>query len=184
MNGTTVVRWQDWSGQGIQHLVLREEPDRVVAEAAVLSTAEELPFAAWFRIHCDRAWRVRRAEAGVIGDDRRIALEADGMGHWRDGTGQRPDLEGAIDVDFSITPFTNTLPIRRLGLKKEQSVDLKLVYVLLPEFTIATDPQRYTCLEPLRRYRYESLDSDFVRELEVDGNGLVVDYPGLFRRVR
>jgi hypothetical protein len=46
-----------------------------------------------------------------------------------------------------------------------------------------SDRQRYTCLEPLRAYRYESLDSDFVREIQVDQNGLVVTYPGLFRRL-
>jgi uncharacterized protein len=58
-----------------------------------------------------------------------------------------------------------------------------VVYVLLPELTLTTDPQRYTCLERGRRYRYESLDSDFVREIDVDADGLVVTYPGLFRRV-
>ena len=46
-----------------------------------------------------------------------------------------------------------------------------------------TDPQRYTCLAPLKRYRYESIDSDFTREIEVDSRGLVVTYPGLFRRL-
>ena len=49
--------------------------------------------------------------------------------------------------------------------------------------TVTTDRQRYTCLEPDRRYRYESLDRDFTREIEVDDDGLVVTYPGLFRRV-
>jgi len=49
--------------------------------------------------------------------------------------------------------------------------------------TVTIDPQRYTCLEPMRRYRYESLDSDFTREIEVDLDGLVVVYPGLFKRI-
>jgi hypothetical protein len=53
----------------------------------------------------------------------------------------------------------------------------------LPGLAVATDRQRYTCLEPNRRYRYESLDSDFTRDIEVDEDGLVVTYPGLFRRV-
>jgi hypothetical protein len=53
----------------------------------------------------------------------------------------------------------------------------------LPELTVTTDRQRYTCIEPNRRYRYESLDSDFTRDIEVDGHGLVVTYPDLFRRV-
>jgi hypothetical protein len=48
---------------------------------------------------------------------------------------------------------------------------------------MTTDPQRYTCLEPLKRYRYESIDSDFTRDIEVDRSGLVVTYPGLFRRL-
>ena len=63
-----------------------------------------------------------------------------------------------------------------------QSEDILAVYVQLPGLTVTTDRQRYTCLEP-NRYRYDSLDSDFTREIEVDGHGLIVTYPGLFRRV-
>jgi hypothetical protein len=48
---------------------------------------------------------------------------------------------------------------------------------------VVSDPQSYVCLEKLKRYRYKSLDSDFVREIEVDSDGLVVTYPGLYRRM-
>jgi hypothetical protein len=58
-----------------------------------------------------------------------------------------------------------------------------VAYIDVPSLTVTADPQRYTCLEPMRRYRFESLGSDFVREIEVDKDGLVVLYPGLFRRV-
>jgi uncharacterized protein len=178
------ARWESWSGAGMQHLVLREGPEEVVAEAVVLDTAEELPFAARFRIVCDGAWRVRSVEAGLVGDDRRVALAADGAGHWRDGAGRPlPELEGAIDVDVSVTPFTNTLPIRRLNLRAGESADLRVVYIVMPQGSVTLSPQRYTCLSPRRRYRYESLDADFVAEVEVDADGLVVTYPDLFRRV-
>jgi len=120
----------------------------------------------------------------LIGVDTAIQLASDGNGHWCDeDRGARSDLEGAIDVDLSGTPFTNTLPIRRLDLTEGQSADVRAVYVRLPELTVTIDPQRYTCLERGRRYRYESLDSDFVREIEVDSEGLVVTYPGLFKRL-
>jgi hypothetical protein len=184
MSRMIVARWQDWSGDGIQHLVLRKGPEEIVAEAVVLFAAEETRFAARFRILCDDTWRVRRAEAGLIGDDRRIDLAGDGAGHWRDGAGKPvPHLDGAIDVDLPVTPFTNTLPIRRLDLAAGQSAEIRVVYIHLPDYTVTTDPQRYTCLEPGRSYRYESLDSDFVREIEIDADGLVVTYPGLFRRL-
>jgi hypothetical protein len=184
MSSTIIARWQDWPGTGLQHIVLREGLEEISVEAAVIATEDETRFAARFRILCDGAWRVRNVAVEVIGDDRRVELASDGAGHWRDGTGApQPHLDGAIDVDLPITPFTNTLPIRRLDLRAGESADIRVVYIVLPDFTISTDPQRYVCLEPRRRYRYESLDSDFVREIDVDEDGLVVTYPGLFKRL-
>ncbi|MCL4245981.1 MAG: putative glycolipid-binding domain-containing protein, partial [Candidatus Dadabacteria bacterium] len=90
----------------------------------------------------------------------------------------------AIDVDIFPTPFTNTIPIRRLGLGAGQSADIIVAYIKLPEMSVTSDPQRYTCVMPLKIYRFESLDSDFKCDIEVDEDGLVVSYPGLFRRVR
>ena len=120
----------------------------------------------------------------MVGHERRIELASDGAGSWSDGSGARlTQLDGAIDIDLTVTPFTNTLPIRRLDLQEGKSADIVVVYIDLPELSLTTDPQRYTCLESGRRYRFESLDSDFVREIETDEHGLVVTYPGLFRRL-
>jgi len=181
----TIARWQDSSGSGIEHLVLKEEDSGVVAEAALLATIGTHTFAACYRIECDSLWRTRRVDIRLIGEDRRIEITSDGAGNWTDAADQPlPHLSGAIDVDFSASPFTNTLPIRRLGLGIGDSAKILTVYVLFPALTLSTDPQRYTCLDPGTRYRYESLNSDFMREIEVDEKGLVVTYPGLFNRIR
>lgn len=183
MARTLEARWQGWAGTGLQHLVLREGRDEIVAQAAVVGDEEGARFGARFRIACDPAWRVRRVEVEAVGGPS-VVLTADGAGHWRDGAGApRPELEGAIDVDLPMTPFTNTLPIRRLDLRAGESADLRVVYIVMPQGSITVSPQRYTCLEPRRRYRYGSLDADFVAEIEVDADGLVVTYPDLFRRV-
>ena len=184
MSKKIIVRWQDWSGKGLEHLVLREGPDGIAGEAAILATIDGEEFAARYRILCDKSWRVRKAEISQIGGDGVRELASDGAGNWVNGSGApMPQLAGAIDVDISITPFTNTLPIRRLRLETGQAEDILAVYLQLPGLSVTTDRQRYTCLELNRRYRYESLDSDFTREIEVDAHGLVVTYPGLFRRV-
>ncbi len=115
---------------------------------------------------------------------RRPDRSIDDDGNWRkDGKQPLPHLNGAIDVDITATPFTNTLPIRRLGLEAGQSADIVVAYIDVPSLTVTADPQRYTCLEPMRRYRFESQGGDFVRDIEVDEHGLVVLYPGLFKRV-
>ncbi len=51
-----MARWREWSGDGIQHLVLREGETGIVAEAVVLATRGGDDFAARFRIVCDGAW--------------------------------------------------------------------------------------------------------------------------------
>ena len=185
MDRTIVARWQDWSGDGLQHLVLRMRSDRIVAEGVIVATPEGVHFAATYRVECDAAWRTSVIKARLIGvDDRGIDLTSDGAGHWRDGRGAAvQELDGAIDVDVSATPFTNTLPIRRLDLAEGQTADIRAAYVRLPDLTVTIDPQRYTCLKRSERYRYESLDSEFVREIDTDAEGLVVTYPGLFKRV-
>jgi hypothetical protein len=121
---------------------------------------------------------------GLVGAERGLDLSSDGAGRWTDRSGTPlPDLAGAIDVDLTATPFTNTLPIRRLGLRSGQAETITVVYVEVPALTVVASRQRYTCLEPGRRYRFESLDSGFTRDIEVDDDGLVLTYPDLFRRV-
>jgi hypothetical protein len=184
MSEKIVARWQDWSGKGIEHLVMQVDSDEIVAEAAIVGSVDDENFAARYRILCDGSWRVTEVEISEIGNDRWIELSSDGAGNWFDGSAAPlEELKGAIDIDVSVTPFTNTLPIRRLRLEKGQAKEILVVYIQIPGLTLATDRQRYTCLEPNRRYRFESLDSDFKRDIEVDEHGLVVTYPDLFRRV-
>jgi len=184
MDNTSIARWRDWSGAGIEHLALRESPQGLHAESVVVADEDGQRFAARYHVACDSAWQARTLDVSLVGDDRRIAFASDGSGHWRDATGRPiPEFDGAIDVDITATPFTNTLPIRRLELHAGQSATLRVVHVRLPDFTVTVSPQRYTCLEPLHRYRFESLGSGFMREIEVDAAGLVVTYPDLFRRL-
>ena len=152
--------------------------------AEALCIPGDASFAARFRIRCDLDWRARELDVELIGGGRRLHLRGDGHGHWTDGTdAPLPALAGALDVDLPITPFTNTLPIRRLRLAAGQTAEIVVAYVQLPALTVEIDHQRYTCLAP-RRYRYEAVDGTFTSEIEVDGDGLVVSYPELFRRLR
>jgi uncharacterized protein len=183
MNKSIVARWKPWSGKGLEHLVLRVGASGIVADSVVLGSSDGDDFAIRYRLRCDRAWRVRRAEISLVGGNRSIHLVGDGAGNWTDGSGKPLNkLKGAIDIDLSASPFTNTLPIRRLKLRPGQSAEILAAYIRVPQLTATTDPQRYTCLEVGKRYRYESLDSDFTRVVTVDRNALVTSYPGLFRR--
>ena len=128
----------------------------------------------------DAQWvfRALRIEAG---DGRVLELRHDAAGWWTENRMVRPDLDDAIDIDLSFSPFTNALPIRRLALPIGGRADIVTAYVASPSLAVLPDPQRYTRVAD-DRYLYESLDSDFAREIRVDADGMVIDYPGLFTR--
>jgi hypothetical protein len=177
----TDVRWRTWNGDGLVHLVLTETGRSIIADSVVIGGRDEA-FGVRYRLELDLDWRTLRAKAEVVGHDRRVEIRLTGDGHWVDHKGTPlPHLDGAIDVDLAVTPFTNTLPIRRLKLAIGASADIETAYFAFPELVLSRDPQRYTRLSE-STYRYESRDSDFTRDLVVDEAGLVVTYPGLFRR--
>jgi len=157
-----------------------------VADSVVFASRSEEPARIHYVVHCDPGWRMREVTVSVAqpgSDPRVLRLSSDGAGHWTDADGAAlPEFDNCHDIDFSATPFTNTLPIRRLDLRPGQVEPIRVLYIHVPTLRIEPWDQRYTGLEP-NRVRYESINSDFMRELEIDDDGLVVTYPGLFRRV-
>lgn len=180
----TVV-WVPETGTGAEHLRLWSDGDDCIhADSVVVGNRGGVAYGLRYELDADPQWRVRRFTVEEIGTLRRVDLHADGAGNWLDRDGPRPDLAGCIDVDLSATPFTNILPVRRLQLDAGQSAEIRVVYLRMPELAPIVDLQRYTCIEPGRRWRYAAArpGSDFTADLTVDADGLVIDYPSLFRR--
>jgi uncharacterized protein len=179
--------WSAWQGPGLGHLRLAVRQSGVVADGLVLGVADGHPFRLSYEVRCDPYWRVRAARMGVPSEPPRVELFSDGEGNWTGSDGQAVSyLRGCEYVDISETPFTNTLPIRRLGLAPGESAEIAVAYLEGAELQPWPEPQRYTRLETGEgswSYRFVSLDGGFTAELPVDQDGLVLDYPGLFRRV-
>ncbi|UVW27110.1 putative glycolipid-binding domain-containing protein [Massilia sp. H6] len=181
-----VYRWQTDDGIGLEHLNLQQRHDVIVAEGVIIGvapvTGDDGSFGCTYRICCDDHWRVRAVEVHTAGGGSCV-LTTDGGGRWRDGDGRPiPELAGCLDVDISATPFTNTLPIRRLGEQLRQRTALNVAYISVPTLALAPAEQAYTRLAQ-RRYLYEGPVGSYQAEIEVDPDGLVVAYPALFRRL-
>jgi hypothetical protein len=175
------VMWTAWDKPGLGHLRLSVRDSGVVADGLVLGVAEGRPYRIAYDVRCDADWRVRVTRVGVPGEPPKAELLSDGEGNWTGPDGRAVTyLEGCKYVDISETPFTNTLPIRRLALVPGESAEISVAYF------DGTEPQRYTCLEKGSGgglYRFLSLDGEFTADLPVDADGLVLDYPRLFKWV-
>ena len=182
------VVWQAWDEPGLEHLRVVEDANSVIADSLLLRVFDGRPVRMRYRVQLDSGWRVREADVDVWDpEQRRLRLRSDGEGNWFDADGlPLTNLRGCIDIDLTATAFTNTLPIRRLGLQPGDARIIDVVYIHVPELTVEAVQQRYTSLEQGpdgARYRYEGLGTGYQTELEVDAAGFVLDYPDLFRRV-
>lgn len=181
------VMWSAWDVPGLGHLRLAVHDDGVTADGVVIGVTEGRPFRVVYEVRCDAEWRVRALRVVAPGEPPGVDVFSDGEGNWTTLAGRAvPELQGCIDADISVTPFTNTLLIRSLDLAPEESTELCVAYVKGTELQAWPEPQRYICLEKSNRgglYRLLSLDGGFTADLPVDADGLVLDYPGLFRRV-
>jgi uncharacterized protein len=181
------VWWTPLELPGLEQLRLVEDETGVIGDGLVLGMEGATPFRLWYQVWTDHDWNIRECLLQVGGEQgQSVHLYTDGQGHWTDAEGSAcSSLDGCLDLDISHTPFTNTLPIRRLALTPGESADLLVAYLTVPELTIRPAQQRYTCLSLTTSggvYRYEGLENNFTADLPVDAQGLVVDYPGIWKR--
>lgn len=196
------VMWMQWNSLGMEQLHIENEPQssgsaggsggstagNIVANSVVMGIKDGRPFRIRYQIETTPDWQVqtlRLERLDTVGT--RLWLRSDGSGQWwGQDDSPRPELNGSVDLDLSITPFTNTLAIRRLALQPGEVRNISAVCIDIPEMQIRARPQRYTCLEISSQggiYRYEGLARNFSVELLVDRDGLVIEYPKSFRRI-
>jgi hypothetical protein len=171
------ARWTHLDGRGNETVDLRWENEgwTVTSEVAGANVSYVLRLSA--------TWSIRQFLLFRDLDEPDLWLGTDGSSRWGELNGaHRPDLDGCYDIDLSITPFTNTLPIRRLQLDVGDAADITTAMVDVDTLGIVPVHQRYHRLAT-NRFAYSNLDSGFETEFEIDPYGLVNDYPDLFRRL-
>ncbi|HEY7605594.1 MAG TPA: putative glycolipid-binding domain-containing protein [Actinomycetes bacterium] len=175
------VLWQGVETGALDRCRLEAGPDGLRLSGTVLTAEFGTPLDVHYQVETGPDGFTRRVELALDGGAVHRVLLADGAGHWRweGGGSDLAEVHGALDVDLTVTPATNTLPIRRLAaLEVGEAADLRMAWVQFPELSVIPSAQRYQRLAA-DRWRFSA--GDFTAELLVDPDGLVLDYGGLFR---
>ena len=135
--------WAPSEGPGLEHCRLDTDraDDCYVAHGLVLGVERDgrnkgKPFRLVYKVKADANWRTRKvtmeSQSGDAAPITRI-LRSDGKGNWKDERGDALEpAKGCLDIDIWATPLTNTLPIRRLGLKPGPRESIRVVWVTGP----------------------------------------------------
>ena len=147
------IFWTPLDGPGLEHLRLRADDGGYIAAGIVMAVDAGTPFRLLYKIKTDDSWRIRKVvlETHTPQGEAFKTLRSDGEGHWKaERDVELPEFNGCLDVDISVTPFTNTLVINRLPLQGGQQVDIPMIYIKAPELKIARVKQRYRCASRCR----------------------------------
>jgi hypothetical protein len=170
--------------QTIEVLRFNSKKNLFNIESIVNGILNGQPTSIEYFIKIDKNWKVKEVRIKtLIREDNPIVLKSGIDKRWYDEMNNEiPELKGCIDIDISLTPFTNTLPIKRLGDSLLKRTKLNVLYLNLADWKFEKVEQYYTKLSN-NLYKYEGVFRGFTAELPVDNFGFVTTYPNLFERV-
>lgn len=168
------VLWQGLISPSMERVIIGAADNGFALSGLILQAHQETPCLVRYMIRVDESWRTRSVEVDLENGGRRhLSLNADGQGRWVSGDQPLDELEGCIDVDLEWSPSTNTLPIRRLGLKVGESRTVTALWIQFPSLELQSLQQSY---ERISEDRYHYRSGRFTAELTVDADGLVLEY--------
>lgn len=173
------VVWEAVQGPGFEHLILKKTDQGLFADSIL--------------VYPDSTGKLHRIKYGIVMDDsysvQNFHVQSLTEANRRIGVS---DLIDSLFVDIFPTPFTNTLPIQWMRSQFLQVYELEVTWVDALQFKTKKAHQRYTELRnsaDLGVYRFESINPQtkevhFSADLTVDKDGLVLEYPGYFKRIK
>jgi hypothetical protein len=175
--------WQGLLYHSLEHCAVTINSSATEVNSIIIGQFEGNIFRTEYLIRANQNWEtvyfeIKHQLAGQISS---FTGEQEGRDGWIIDGERAVGLNGCLDIDISLTPFTNSLPINRLRLSEGESSIVDVLYVNVLEGCITRTRQRYTRLSETD-YKYENVPDDFEAVVSVDELGFVINYPGLFVR--
>ncbi|MFI5778618.1 putative glycolipid-binding domain-containing protein [Nocardia sp. NPDC051570] len=182
-----MLTWRAHNASRMESVRVTLTGNRIRASGRIIAGGcEDHPaFSASYDLITDENGMTKRLSlrSTVAAGERHASIARDQENYWlidAGGTHVRSTFGGALDVDVVLSPFFNTLPIRRYGLAHAtEDVHVPVVYVRLPDLlvqeaslTYSSGPDGIHVLSPVS-----------TATVTVDPDGFLLDYPGLAERI-
>jgi hypothetical protein len=179
----TNILWTGCEYYSLENCLINESAAGVEISSVIIGHYEEKIYKVEYLIKTNANWETIFFEiiSRVNNQTQTISGESDGKGNWSKAGEPLMQFNDCIDIDISLTPFTNTLPIRRLQLQPRKTREIQVLYCNLLKGQIMPVRQKYTYVSATE-FHYENIPNDFEATIVVDESGFVVDYPSLFVR--
>jgi uncharacterized protein len=188
-NWPAVLTWRAHDEPRMESVRVQISGKRIKAYGRVVAAAADghPAFSASYDLVTDEAGATKRLSLTVTMAERErqlsIARDEENMWLVQEHSGQtsRSAYDGALDVDVVFSPFFNALPIRRTGVLpgSGEAVSLPIVYVRVPDLAVDVATIGYAATDTGIKLNSPVADTT----VTVDGDGFILDYPGLATRI-
>ncbi|WP_160847724.1 putative glycolipid-binding domain-containing protein [Pontibacillus yanchengensis] len=177
------IIWQNKETAGCEYVHIIEDDESIIAKGTVLFVEKGQPYQVNYEIEVDQHWITKGVRIQLNEAYKELNLQTNNKGKWCLNGNRVKDMDGTIDVDLSVTPLSNTLPIKRCTWREGETKTFQMLYIDIPSFDLKKLKQTYTYIgrdNNQRTFRYTC--QDYKTTISVDEDGFVIEYPNLFTR--
>lgn len=173
------ITWKALAWEGTEECTIEATDSGVRVESHLSGTTEDnVPYEISYLLELTPDWTAQHVLVKDATDEGKYLDLVRENGRWLDPDGVHlTDFDSCDFVDITLTPLTNTLPIKNLRFEGKEPVAIDVLYVNLPGFTIGRKTQGYS---KVGDHTYHFQQRDFSADIVTDDDDLVVIYPGLF----
>jgi uncharacterized protein len=175
--------WQGIMHQSLEYLTLKEKNEHYAVHSNIIGCYQDQLYTVNYKINIDKDWKI--SEFIIESEINTVKNKMTGIlrnGHWEINNAIHEEFKNFKFIDISLTPFTNTLPVKQLQLPEKGAERINVIYIDVLNLIIKPVQQQYTRISD-HEYLYENLQNDFKANVLFDHNGLVTDYPKLFKKI-
>jgi len=176
----TSILWKGISSPSLENCRIHHTADAHEIHSMIIGLHNGRIFQVEYQIRTDVNWQSLFVRISSDIDRKTLITILEKKGEsWFLNNCPAPEFEQAAFVDISLTPFTNTLPVRGLPWTKDQQT-IDVIYFDLPAGEVRLVQQKYKQIDG-SHYNFATADGRFEATITVDFEGFVTDYPTLFK---
>ena len=175
------ILWKGRDKTSLELCRIGQSDSQVKINSTIIGCTHEQTYEVRYSILLDKRWNMESfiVDADINGVPWKVTGEKD-EDTWK--INDELDFADFKFIDISLTPLTNTLPVKNLCTEFLKLQKIKVLYIDILKNELKIVSQCYSKLDD-SRYLYENSDTGFKATLIFDKYGFIEHYPALFERI-
>jgi len=124
------ILWKATDHPSLEHCVLNYSQRSIDISSVIIGKSEKDIYRVDYSITLNKKWELKAATINIESNKlkKKFTVKQSTNGNWLLNNKIAKRFHNCTEIDISLTPFTNSLPINRIGFSKGQDEKIKVIY--------------------------------------------------------